>query len=195
MSVSTSELRARLVHREAGLSPPVKYFYWPGFCCGSFMLFLSCVHNACMHVCLLMPCGHLLGKCWPLGSRLWCLIVKLSHSHWYPESGVGLDVMIPDLCHFSYFSKLVSALPHRNILIQLMYRYIYNTMKQRKWLMTLVDSNILRKSQVEPLCHHWIWIPDTLSCNKRGTKSYTPWYGLQIGMQTAARYSRYSTAI
>ena len=40
---------------------------------------------------LLMHCGHLLGKGWPLGSRLWCLIVKLSLSHWYPGSGVVLD--------------------------------------------------------------------------------------------------------
>ena len=38
-----------------------------------------------------MPCGHLLRKGWPLGSRLWCLIVKLSLSHWYPVSGVVLD--------------------------------------------------------------------------------------------------------
>ena len=46
---------------------------------------------AFMRVCLLMRCGHLLGKDWPLGSRLWCLIVKLSVSHWYPGSGVALD--------------------------------------------------------------------------------------------------------
>ena len=36
-------------------------------------------------------CGHLLGKCWPLGSRLWCLTLSLSLSHWYPGSGVVLD--------------------------------------------------------------------------------------------------------
>ena len=44
-----------------------------------------------MHVCLLIPCGHLLGKGWPLGSRLWCLIVPLSLYHWYPGPGVVLD--------------------------------------------------------------------------------------------------------
>ena len=60
-------------------------------CLGSFMLFLSCFCYAFVRVCLLMPCGHLLGKSWPLGSRLWCLIVKLSLSHWYPGSGVVLD--------------------------------------------------------------------------------------------------------
>ena len=61
------------------------------FFCWSFMLFLSCFHYAFMHVCLLMPCGHPLGKDWPLGSRLWCQIVKLSLSHWYPGSAVVID--------------------------------------------------------------------------------------------------------
>ena len=46
---------------------------------------------ALINVCLLMICGHLLGKGWPLGSRLWCLIVTLLLSHWYPGSGVVLD--------------------------------------------------------------------------------------------------------
>ena len=32
------------------------------FFCGSFMIYLSCFCNAYMHVCLLLPCGHLLGK-------------------------------------------------------------------------------------------------------------------------------------
>ena len=57
-----------------------------------------------MRVCLLMPCGHLLGKGWPLGSRLWCLIVKLSLSHWCPWSGVVLDCIDSwTLPSFSYF--------------------------------------------------------------------------------------------
>ena len=55
------------------------------------MLFLYCYCYAFVPVCLLMPCGHLLGKRWPLDSRLWCLIVKLSLSHLYPWSGVVLD--------------------------------------------------------------------------------------------------------
>ena len=44
-----------------------------------------------MRVCLHVLCGHLLGKGWPLGSRLWCLTVSLSLSHWYLGSGVVLD--------------------------------------------------------------------------------------------------------
>ena len=53
--------------------------------------FLSCVCYAFVRVCLFVPCGHLLGKGWPLGSSLWCLNVSLSLSHWYPGSGVVLD--------------------------------------------------------------------------------------------------------
>ena len=55
------------------------------------MFFLSCVCYAFVCVCLYVLCGHLLGKGWPLGSRLWCLTVSLSLSHWYPGSGVVLD--------------------------------------------------------------------------------------------------------
>ena len=55
------------------------------------MFFLSCVCYAFVHVFLFVPCGHLLGKSWPLGPSLWCLIVSLSLSHWYPGSGVVLD--------------------------------------------------------------------------------------------------------
>ena len=56
-----------------------------------------------MRVCLLMPCGHLLGRGWPLGSCLICLIVNLSLSHWYPGSGVVLNCIDSDLCPLSYF--------------------------------------------------------------------------------------------
>ena len=55
------------------------------------LCFLSCVGYAFVCVCLFVPCGHLLGKSSPLGSRLWCITVSLSLSHWYPRSGVVLD--------------------------------------------------------------------------------------------------------
>ena len=50
-------------------------------------------------LCLLCLCARLFicdlwspaGKGLPLGSRLWCLTVSLSRSHWYPGSGVVLD--------------------------------------------------------------------------------------------------------
>ena len=74
--------------------PPVKYFtdrpkavllLW------IFYVFLSFVCYAFVHVWVCVPCGHLLRKGWPLGSRLWCQAVSLSLSHWYPRSGVVLD--------------------------------------------------------------------------------------------------------
>ena len=61
------------------------------FFCGSFMGFLYCICYAFVRVCLYVTCGHLLGNCWPLVSRLWCLTADLSLSHWYPGSGVVLD--------------------------------------------------------------------------------------------------------
>ena len=73
--------------------PSSKIFYWPFQGGASFVdhLCYFCLVLLCFHARLLMPCGHLLGKGWPLRSRLWCLIVTLSLSHWYPRSGVVLD--------------------------------------------------------------------------------------------------------
>ena len=81
------------------LTIPRWYFF-----CGSFMLFLSCVCFAFARACLLMSCGHLLEKGWPLCTRLWCLIVSALLSHRYPVSGVVFDLSIPDLCPLSYFA-------------------------------------------------------------------------------------------
>ena len=80
------------------LTVPRQYLF-----CGSFILFLYCVCYAFVRVCSLIPCGHLLGKVWPLGIRLWCLIVILSLFHWYPGSVWFLIVSITDLCTLSYF--------------------------------------------------------------------------------------------
>ena len=40
---------------------------------------------------LYVPCGRLLVKGFPLGSRMWCITVSLSLSRLYPGSGVVLD--------------------------------------------------------------------------------------------------------
>ena len=62
------------------------------------MLFLSCVCYAFVHVCLLMPCGHSLGKSWPLGSCLSLIVsIGILGQVWY------LIASIPDLCPLSYF--------------------------------------------------------------------------------------------
>ena len=73
------------------------------FFCGSFMLCLSRSCYVVVRVCLLMLCGHLLGKGWPFDPRLWCLIVKLSLSHLYMYQVWCLIVSIPDRCPLSYF--------------------------------------------------------------------------------------------
>ena len=56
-----------------------------------YVFVMSCVSYVFVCVSLWVLCDHLLGKGWPLGSRLWCLTVSLSLSHWYPGSGVVLD--------------------------------------------------------------------------------------------------------
>ena len=53
----------------------------------ALLYFLSCVCYAVVHVCLNAPAG----KGMTFGSRLWCLTVSLSLSHWYPRSAVVLD--------------------------------------------------------------------------------------------------------
>ena len=55
------------------------------------MFFLSCVCYAFVRVGLFVRCGHLLGKGSHLSSRLRCLTVSLSLSHWYPGSVRVLD--------------------------------------------------------------------------------------------------------
>ena len=95
MSWSTSKLRVRLARHGTGLSPPVKYIHWPFQGCASFVdhlcyFCLVCVMLLCTSIywCLVVTCW---GKGFSLGSRLWCLIMKLSLFHWYPGSGVVLD--------------------------------------------------------------------------------------------------------
>ena len=73
-----------------------------------FYIFLSSVCYAFVRVCLFVLCGHLLGKGWPLGSRLWCLTVSLLLSHWYPGSGVVLDCIDSWYLH-PYFAHVCKA--------------------------------------------------------------------------------------
>ena len=49
------------------------------------------VMPVCTSVYLYHVVTYILGKGWPLGSSLWCLIVSLTLSHLYPGSGVVLD--------------------------------------------------------------------------------------------------------
>ena len=115
MCPGPNQNKGRGLRRKTGLSPPVKYFtdrskavlLW------IFHVFvLSCVCYVFMRVCLYVLWGHLLGKGWPLGSRLWCLLwvchfpIGILGQVWY------LIVSIPDLCTLTY-CLIDSHLPHR----------------------------------------------------------------------------------
>ena len=106
MSWSTSELRVRLAPLNR-FKPSSKIFYWPfqgGTSFVDLLCFCSVLCLLCfVRVCLYVLCGHLLGKGWPLGSRLWCLLwvchfpIGILGQLWY------LIVSIPDLCTITYF--------------------------------------------------------------------------------------------
>ena len=113
MSWSTSELRVRLAPLNR-FKPSSKMFYWP-FQGGTSFVDLLCFYSVlCLlcfvRVCLYVLCGHLLGKGWPLGSRLWCLLwvchfpIGILGQVWY------LIVSIPDLCTITYFCDTVYSL-------------------------------------------------------------------------------------
>ena len=82
-----------------------------------YVFFLSCVCYAFVCVCLFVPCGRLLGKGWPLGSRLWCLTVSLSRSHWYPGTGVLLDCIDSWSLHPYLLSLWRSPLSFRQLFL------------------------------------------------------------------------------
>ena len=107
MSWSTSELRVRLAPLNR-FKPSSKIFYWP-FQGGTSFVDLLCFGSVLCLLCFVRVClyvlrGHLLGKGWPLGSRLWCLLwvchfpIGILCQVWY------LIVSIPDLCNLTYFS-------------------------------------------------------------------------------------------
>ena len=108
MSWSTSELRVRLAPLNR-FKPSSKIFYWPfqgGTSFVDLLCFCSVLCLLCfVRVCLYVLCGHLLGKGWPLGSRLWCLLwvchfpIGILGQVWY------LIVSIPDLCTLTYYGR------------------------------------------------------------------------------------------
>ena len=55
-------------------------------------MFLGVLCLLCLYACLFIStlCSPT-GEGWPFDSSLWCIIVSLSLSHWYPGSGVVLD--------------------------------------------------------------------------------------------------------
>ena len=127
MSWSTSELRVRLAPLDR-FKPSSKIFYWPfrgGTSFVDLLCFCSVLCLLCfVRVCLYVLCGHLLGKGWPLGSRLWCLMwvchfpIGILGQVWY------LIVSIPDLCTITYFWQNYSCENLDNfLLIWLLHMY------------------------------------------------------------------------
>ena len=110
VSWSTSELRVRLAPLNR-FKPSSKIFYWPfqgGTSFVDLLCFCSVLCLLCfVRVCLYVLCGHLLGKGWPLGSRLWCLLwvchfpIGILGQVWY------LIVSIPDLCNLITFTIMI----------------------------------------------------------------------------------------
>ena len=121
VSWSTSELRVRLALWNR-FKTSSKYFtdrskavllLW------IIYVFLPCICYAFVLVCLNVSCGHLLGKGWSLGSRLWCLTVSLSLSHWYPGSGVVLDCIESWSLHPFLLSRYYSGFEKKIYLVTL----------------------------------------------------------------------------
>ena len=108
VSWSTSEWRVRLAPLNR-FKPSSKIFNWPfqgGTSFVDLLCFCSVLCLLCfVRVCLYVLRGHLLGKGWPLGSRLWCLL-WVCH---FPIGILGqvwfLIVSIPDLCNLTYFEE------------------------------------------------------------------------------------------
>ena len=111
--------------------PSSKMFYWPfqgGTSFVDLLCFCSVLCLLCfVRVCLYVLRGHLLGKGWPLGSRLWCLLwvchfpIGILGQVWY------LIVSIPDLCNLTYFSHMEISfnLTNKFILNQILSQPIY----------------------------------------------------------------------
>ena len=103
VSWSISEIRVRLALSETTLSTPVKYFTDRSKAVLLLriiyvisVLFLLCFCARLSIDALTSPAGKVLS--------LWCLIVKLSLSHWYPGSGMVLDFI--DSCSMSIFFSI-----------------------------------------------------------------------------------------
>ena len=135
MSWSTSELRVRLAPLNR-FKPSSKIFYWPfqgGTSFVDLLCFCSVLCLLCfVRVCLYVLRGHLLGKGWPLGSCLWCLLwvchfpIGILGQVWY------LIVSIPDLCNLTYFYNNSVYGGQRNFLYKNgFYKHVWNVIRFR----------------------------------------------------------------
>ena len=140
-----------------GFKPSSKIFYWPFQGRTSFVdllcFFLSCVCYAFVRVCLHAPCGHLLGKGWPLGFRLWCLTVRLSLSHWHPGSGVLLDCIDSWYLHpFPIFALILIKLLSIRAFFSIIAIILTKALKSFFYKFALIIPKVLPKSV-------WVFFP------------------------------------
>ena len=165
MSWSTSELRVRLAPLNR-FKPSSKIFYWPfqgGTSFVDLLCFCSVLCLLCfVRVCLYVLCGHLLGKGWPLGSRLWCLLwvchfpIGILGQVWY------LIVSIPDLCTITYFYNLGPEMcsPFSRIALKLDERHQGNIAKELTAKMTTIAHPSIEWSDSS----RWVILASRTSC-------------------------------
>ena len=149
--------------------PSSKIFYWllKGPRRTSFVdLLCFCSVLCLLCLCLYVPCGHLLGKGWPLGSSLWSLTVSLSLSHWYPGSGVVLDC----IDSWSLHPYLLSVAQTSNFLFSNWYSYKCNKLLLLDFSLTVKAAPhecVIRTSQslasVKAEKEVWFYLKVTVS--------------------------------
>ena len=121
--------------------PSSKIFYWP-FQGGTSFVDLLCFCSVLCLLCFVCVClyvlrGHLLGKGWPLGSRLWCLLwvfhfpIGILGQVWY------LIVSIPDLCNLTYFDSLSWSFIREAL------KFLNFGESFRRWIDVLICSNTM----------------------------------------------------
>ena len=97
----------------------------------------------------------MLGKGWPLGSRLWYLILTLSLSHWYPGSGVVLECIDSwSLPSFLLLILLPSYVFVVHIQVIVIHPFFDNVTVMNKWNGVSYYCIIYRKK-----LNSWIHLP------------------------------------
>ena len=169
MSWSTSELRVRLAPLNR-FKPSSKIFYWPfqgGTSFVDLLCFCSVLCLLCfVRVCLYVLCGHLLGKGWPLGSRLWCLLwvchfpIGILGQVWY------LIVSIPDLCNLITFISLKLSQKYLNLQYT-SHSFFRQVIIVNCFFKLFIEAFLLSSQSIKKVMDHDIqWCTKTLFANR-----------------------------
>ena len=110
---------------------------------------------SCFRVCSLLPCGHLLGKGWPLSSCCWCLLYFCYFPMWYPGSGMALDCI--DSWSLSSFLLWNDFVQITNVL----QFHLPHTCPSKCWQDFLINATNyyirVKKINRKPSTILWIW--------------------------------------